>query len=264
MRVMCLLFCCFWLNLVFAQPYYSINISHKEALKIGVKIWYNESGGIVAGLTTWNRSENFASVGIGHFIWYPANTRRYFSESFPHLIKFMQAKGVTVPYWLQGQATLTCPWPNRIDFLRAQYSPEMVELRQFLLETISWQADYMAYRLEAALPKILRRVPQVERPYIIKTFMQIASTSQGVYALVDYVNFKGEGISFKKNYRTQGWGLLQVLEQMRNAPETMSTLRAFAWSANQVLTRRVDQSSPWRNEAHWLPGWRKRLRTYYS
>ena len=29
---------------------------------------------------------------------------------------------------------------------------------------------------------------------------------------MDYVNFKGEGVSSSERYRGQGWGLLQVLE----------------------------------------------------
>jgi hypothetical protein len=41
-------------------------------MRIGRKVWQNECGGTVAGLTSWNAGENFASLGIGHFIWYPA------------------------------------------------------------------------------------------------------------------------------------------------------------------------------------------------
>ena len=37
----------------------------------GMKIWQNESGATVSGLTHWNEGEEFPSLGIGHFIWYP-------------------------------------------------------------------------------------------------------------------------------------------------------------------------------------------------
>ena len=40
--------------------------------RIGKRIWSNECNGTVDGLTSWNTGENFASLGIGHFIWYPA------------------------------------------------------------------------------------------------------------------------------------------------------------------------------------------------
>ena len=44
-------------------------ISHEI---VGRKVWVNECDGTVAGLTSWNADEAFPSLGIGHFIWYPA------------------------------------------------------------------------------------------------------------------------------------------------------------------------------------------------
>ena len=41
-----------------------------------------------------------------------------------------------------------------------------------------------------------------------------------------------------------------------------AALDEFAESADRVLTRRVRNSPPERDEARWLPGWRQRLRTY--
>ena len=40
--------------------------------RVGRRIWQNECAGTVAGLTSWNGGEDFASLGVGHFIWYPA------------------------------------------------------------------------------------------------------------------------------------------------------------------------------------------------
>ena len=40
--------------------------------------------------------------------------------------------------------------------------------------------------------------------------------------LIDYVNFKGEGVLETERYRGRGWGLLQVLEGM---PEQAARLR---------------------------------------
>ena len=79
-----------------------------------------------------------------------------------------------------------------------------------------------------------------------------------MYALIDYVNFKGEGISEKERYKNQGWGLLQVLEHMN--PENQNIMQEFARSADYVLTRRVENAP--RDETHWLTGWRKRINTY--
>ena len=61
---------------------HAITLLQSDALKIGKKIWQNECNGTVAGLTSWNEGENFASLGIGHFIWYPKGQRGPFDESF--------------------------------------------------------------------------------------------------------------------------------------------------------------------------------------
>ena len=90
----------------------------------------------------------------------------------------------------------------------------------------------------------------------------MAAVPNGVYALVDYVNFKGEGISLTERYNGEGWGLLQVLEGMADASPGQASVEAFAKSADAALTRRVANSPPARDEARWLPNWRKRLRTY--
>jgi hypothetical protein len=238
-----------------------IHITRQEAMKIGVKIWYNESGGKVAGLTDWGKNENFASLGIGHFTWYPYNGRKS-SDTFPDLIKFMQAKGVMVPTWLQNPVMLACPWSNREEFLQSFYSPPMVELRRFLLYTIPYQVEFMVRRMEFALPRILQSALPEDRNYVRTQFYRVASTPQGMYALVDYINFKGEGVVKNPYFSGENWGLLEVLETMRLAPDDMNALQAFVWSANEVLTRHALISSPDENALQWLGGWRNRLKTY--
>src|SRR3954471_11898455 len=61
-------------------------LSGAELDRIGKRIWQNECGGSVDGLTSWNSAENFASLGIGHFIWYPAGVEGPFEESFPKMV----------------------------------------------------------------------------------------------------------------------------------------------------------------------------------
>src|SRR5215469_6389823 len=90
-----------------------ITLSHNEAIKIGKKIWQNECNGTVAGLTSWNEGENFASLGIGHFIWYPRGRRGPFEESFPRLIDFKITRGVKLPASLSGTNERPCPWNSR-------------------------------------------------------------------------------------------------------------------------------------------------------
>ena len=99
-----------------------------------------------------------------------------------------------------------------------------------------------------------------EREKITVTFNQLAKDPQGLYALIDYVNFKGEGTSLTEQYKGQGWGLLQVLQLM---PATSKNIiDDFIASAKTVLTRRVQNSPPERDEARWLKGWTNRLETY--
>jgi hypothetical protein len=80
--------------------------------------------------------------------------------------------------------------------------------------------------------------------------------------LVDYVNFKGEGVLQTERYRGEGWGLLQVLEQMHGTESGSGAAIEFANSAAAILRRRVQSSPPGRHEARWLPGWLNRVHSY--
>ena len=44
----------------------------------------------------WNPGEEFPSLGIGHFIWYPAGVDGPFIESFPRLLAFLSARQETI------------------------------------------------------------------------------------------------------------------------------------------------------------------------
>jgi hypothetical protein len=244
--------------LLFGSPLLaqSIRLNTGQAEEIGLRIWRNESGGTVSGLTAWNSGEKFASLGIGHFIWYPAGHREGFEESFPLLIDYFAEQSVSVPGWLK--TAKTCPWPDRSAFLAAHESPRMRELRSLLAATVPVQARFAAARLESALPKMLAAVPSAQQDRIRTNFYRVAAEPLGMYALVDYVNFKGEGTLATERYNGEGWGLLQVLENMKQGP----ALPAFATSADRVLTRRVANSPTARGESRWLPGWKNRVSTY--
>ncbi len=238
----------------------AIALSHAEALRIGRKIWQNECNGTVSGLTSWNEGENFASLGIGHFIWYPKGQRGPFEESFPKLISFISSRGAKLPKLLLGAGELPCPWNSRTEFLRSQQTSAMKELRQFLADTVDLQAEFLVKRLGNALPKMLDEAAPAERQNVQQQFERVASTPQGCYALVDYVNFKGEGVLHTERYRGEGWGLLQVLEGMR--ANATNAVNEFSHSAAAVLKRRVQNSPLERNEARWLSGWLNRVHSY--
>ncbi len=245
-----------------AQALAVIALSHAEALRIGKKIWQNECNGTVAGLTAWNEGEDFASLGIGHFIWYPQGKRGPFEESFPKLVSFMSSRGAKLPKVLLSAGGLPCPWNSRAEFFQARQTTEMKQLRQFLADTVDLQAEFMVNRLETALPKMLDEAALADRENVQRQFERVASTPQGCYALVDYVNFKGEGVLHTERYRGQGWGLLQVLEGMTQSGNGPGAVEEFSRSARAVLTRRVQNAPAERNEARWLSGWIHRLNSY--
>lgn len=239
-----------------------VALSHADALRIGKKIWQNECNGTVAGLTAWNEGEDFPSLGIGHFIWYPQGKRGPFEESFPELVSFMSSRGAKLPKLLLGAGGLPCPWNSRAEFFRAQQTTEMKELRQFLADTVDLQAEFLVNRLETALPKMLGEAALADRENVRQQFERVASTLQGCYALVDYVNFKGEGVLATERYRGQGWGLLQVLEGMTQSGRGQGAVEDFSRSARAVLTRRVQNAPGERNESRWLSGWIHRVNSY--
>ena len=230
-------------------------LSDSQALEIGRRIWKNECAGTVSGLTSWNKGEEFPSLGIAHFIWYPAGRTGPFEESWPGLARFLKTQGVPVEDWMLG----ACPWKNRDAFMADLDGPRLTGLRALLSKTVAAQARYAAMRMEAALPKMLAATTPAQRAKIETNFRRVAASPLGFYALMDYVNFKGEGVNPAERYNGQGWGLLQVLETM---PATGKALPEFARAADAVLTRRVQNAPPARNEAKWLPGWRNRLQTY--
>ncbi len=239
-----------------------ISVSHSEAMSIGRKIWQNECGGTIAGLTSWNAGEDFASLGIGHFIWYPAGQRGPFEESFPTFLNFAEQHGAKLPEQVIARSGAPCPWNSRAEFLAAQSSARMKLLREFLADTIDLQAQFLVARLQSALPRMLGSAPPGDRDRIRQNFQSVASTARGCYALVDYVNFKGEGVLATERYQGHGWGLLQVLEGMPATTNRATEREEFADSAARVLRERVENSPPERHEKRWLPGWLSRVATY--
>jgi hypothetical protein len=256
---------CFFLALTmfvaFAAPAQSaLNLSPADARQIGRKIWQNECNGTISGLTSWNAGENFASLGIGHFIWYPAGPKGPFEESFPKLVSFVSSRGAKLPSLLLGTGEMPCPWKTRAEFMRAQESSEMKQLRQFLADTVDLQTQFLVNRLDNALGKMLAEASGADKNAVKERFERLAGSPRGCYALIDYVNFKGEGTLATERYAGQGWGLLQVLEEMHDT--TSDPVSEFSRAAAVVLTRRVHNSPPQRNESRWLSGWIHRVNSY--
>ena len=230
------------------------------------RVFENECRSDYACLTSWNEGEGFPSLGIGHFIWFQAGQAAEFVESFPQLLEFYQAQGYAIPGWIAALPERDSPWRSRAHFYQEIDSAEMNDLRQFLSDSKSVQVEFIIQRLYDSLPKLLAAAAPVQRQQIESRFYALANSSlpYGIYALIDYVHFKGEGTAENERYQGQGWGLLQVLEQvleqMNDDPE--EPLASFVAAAEQVLSQRVDNAPADWDEQRWLRGWTNRLQTY--
>ena len=234
-----------------------LTVAQKSA--IGRKIWQNECAGSVPGLTTWNVGEEFPSLGIGHFIWYPAGFKGRFNETWPQFVAFAKKQGATLPAVAMEKHS---PWNSKAEFQKDFNGPRLSALRKWLAANVTVQTDFIIDRSRAALPKILAAAPASERDRIAKNYQKVSASPQGTYALIDYVNFKGEGILVTERYKGRGWGLLQVLGEMREAPAGGAAATEFAAAAKRVLSRRIANSPPERGEKRWEPGWHNRCDTY--
>ncbi len=237
------------------------------AKKIGQKIWLNETGGKIDAITAWSANEEFASLGIGHFIWFPVGKWLPYEESFPALLEFMRRKNVHLPAWLDQAQIPANPWTSRAEFRRNANSPQMKELRQFLLDTVPEQTQFMVARAQGAMEKILKTTPDgTERDHLVLQFTRVIRASENFYPLIDYINFKGEGTNpneaamNRETGRRQGWGLKQVLLKMNGDASDPKAVRAeFAEAAQFVLQQRV-RNLP--SNRVFEVGWLRRVATY--
>ena len=237
------------------------NISRSELNAIGEKIFKNEAAGKKENLVYWNEGENFPSLGIGHFIWYKQGEPGIFEESFPQLVEFLKSKNVKLPKIMAENKY--SPWKDRQELinLKTKKNPDIEELTNFLYENKDLQIMFIFKRLESSSLEKMLAVSN-DRENVRKQFYRVASSPNGLYPLIDYVNFKGEGTNPKERYNGQGWGLLQVLENMKGTETGKSALTEFSNSAKFVLQRRVNNSDPSKNERKWLQGWFNRCNTY--
>ncbi|MBY0529162.1 MAG: hypothetical protein K2P51_03125 [Rhabdochlamydiaceae bacterium] len=233
-------------------------LNNDTLLQIAEKIWKNECNGTIEGLVSWNAGEEFASVGIGHFIWYPKDKRGPFKETFPALLLFFEEHHVVLPTWLKSGSF--CLWNSREEFLTKKNAAEMQELRQLLKNTIHLQAKFILKRFESAVSELTQGLYSPEKTHIEAQLKRLQASDNGTYALIDYLNFKGEGTDPTERYQGHGWGLIQVLELMPGT--SADPIKEFISAAKEVLARRVKSAPKERNEQRWLAGWFHRLETY--
>jgi hypothetical protein len=225
-------------------------------------IFFNECSGRAERMLTWNADEDFPSFGLGHFIWYPQGKQGPYQALFPEFLSFLEAQKKEIPAWINALPVREAPWQNREEFLSNLSSERMTVLKNFLDQTQGFQTQFMIHRVKGILPRMLAAVPEEARAGIELKFKEIAGAPNGMFALIDYVNFKGEGILVTERSQGQGWGLLQVLEEMRTPPKKEDALEAFVGAAKKVLENRVKNAPREKNYSKRLSGWKTRVKNY--
>ncbi|MEM8974757.1 MAG: hypothetical protein AAGD43_22090 [Pseudomonadota bacterium] len=183
------------------------------------------------------------------------------------MMMFLRSRGATLPKWLDKKNIPPSPWKTKAQFQRDFLSPRLTELRNFLLETKDLQAQFLVRRLEGALPKLLAALSlPSERIRVRCQFYRVVGSSPDLYPLIDYVNFKGEGVDSRETFRNkqtgkpEGWGLKHVLLAMKeDTGGSSQILRAFSDAAGFVLLRRISNNP---RDQRWRKGWLARIKTY--
>lgn len=210
------------------------------------QIFKNEAGGSKDMLAYWSDIEAFASLGMNHYLWAPnAAAAEKHGQTFPSFIRYAQSRGVNPPQWMLESIYL--PWATRAEFnqAKANKDPKMTELQNFIEDTMSLQAEFSIDRAEKAFTRL-----QKDYPELMPKVEALFKTKQGVFAFIDYVNFKGEGYGSGDS----GYGLVQVLRGMKLSDDK-TPVQSFEESAKQALRRRKDAASS-------IKGWSARIDRY--
>jgi len=237
-------------------------LSSHEKEEIGMQIWHNEAGKRYDRLVFWKENEKFPSLGICHFIWYPHRNADIYTQTFPDLLTYFKKKKVKLPAWLAKAKY--APWKTKEAFDTVAQSAQVQELRKLMHNTIDLQVEFIMERLQKAWPRILKSAHPDKRKLVEENYHALMQTPQGVYALLDYLNFKGEGTDPKERYNGVGWGLLDVLQTMpKDCLKKNNEIEEFINAAKNVLSTRMKNAPAHKaHEKEWLQGWHNRVNSY--
>ena len=233
---------------------------------IAARIFANETQSQTRYLTYWGAGEDFPSLGIGHFIWFPEGVDAPFDETFPLMVQYVNEHSgecSSLPAWLEDLQSFDAPWQSKQEFDDAQESARMTELRQWLVDTASEQARFIVVSFADRWNEL--ELPVEEKQTLTALLQRLVQTSQGLSAVVDYYNFKGLGSNPRERYNGQGWGLVQVLTDIlkqTDSADTADLVEQFSAATANRLRLRVKNAPPERNEARWLEGWERRVADY--
>jgi len=252
-------------------------LNKDQLLSLGYRMWHNYAGGTLEGLTKWDGSDadhQFMYLGIANNIWLPAGSSSMFQADWPTVAQELQDLGCKIKPWMLGD----CPWSSQEQFDADFNSKKMVWLRTHLSKKklVRAQAFSIAERLQRSMDpsapdSLLNGLTADQSALVQKNFDLVAHCADplGVYALIDYVNFKGEGrLDGSEKFNGEGWGLLQVLLNMQTPADgagDVAIMTAFVQSAKFTLCQRVINhkiQDPNNNDVQYLDMWVAHLNDY--
>ncbi|MCX5923503.1 MAG: hypothetical protein NTU89_02950 [Candidatus Dependentiae bacterium] len=237
-----------------------MSLSPDVISRIGKQIWHNEASCREDYLTYWSDKESFPSFGIGHSIWIPQGHEVKYTQGFHPLCEHLKDNGIILPSWLEDSLSTGAPWQNRTDFYNDQ--EKLQELRKLFSSTVAHQAQFMVIRLKNKLPEIINAAPKSKRKKVKRIIDLMLSSAIGTYVLVDYLNFKGDGLNPAEQSNGKSWGLLSVLLDMPENLTQTNVTKAFTVAATKKLLMLIEHSGPDYNRLNFFGGWITRLNTY--
>lgn len=235
-----------------------LNLTSVDYAWLADRIYQNEANRNPKYLAYWSASEPFPSFGIGHFIWLPKTLEVPFTETFPQMAAYV-SQFKPMPDWLAKLEPFNPPWRTRSLFYHPDAETQLAELRSWLAQTKVEQAQFIVLQLQHRLTVALAKLPVDTSKKLIQRLEILSRSKNGLFAIIDYYNFKGMGLNDQERYQGQGWGLLDVILSM---PDNAITVRGFTVAGKQVLALRVGKAPEGKNESRWLKGWYKRLDGY--
>ncbi len=253
------------------------NLSKDQLLSLGYRMWNNYAGGTVDGLTKWDGADadhEFMCLGIAQNIWLPEGSNSMLQADWPTVAQRLQELGCKIKPWMLNG----CPWTTQEEFDADFNGKKMTWLRTHLSKEkfVRAQAFCIAERLQRTMDpsspdSLVTGLTADQSALVEKNFDFVVNSKDplGVYALIDYVNFKGEGrLGGTEEFNGQSWGLLQVLLNMQTPAEGASdadVMKAFVQSAKFTLCQRVINhklQDPTNNDVQYLDMWVAHLNEY--
>jgi hypothetical protein len=252
-------------------------LSKHQLLSLGYRMWNNYAGGTLEGLTKWDGSDEhhqFMYLGIANNIWKPANADPMFGQDWPTVARRLQELGCKIQPWMLED----CPWKTEEEFDASFNGKKMTWLRNHLSKKklVRAQAFCIAERLERTIDEnsvdsLLTGLNDDQKAVVKKNFDLVVHTKNpfGCYALIDYVNFKGEGkLGISSQFNGESWGLLQVLLNMKTPEDganDSTIINTFVDGAKVTLHNRIINhkiEDPNSNDAQYWDIWVAHLDNY--